>query len=546
MWTLRTFLRRLIWVCMAPLLLLALVSLTVNLLKSQAQRDADLEQHAQLTRQYFDLRLSSRAQGLRTLAQSPHLADALPSAAAWADFYREALAFQANFGDHVVLAHQGRMLMNTRAAPDAPLPAMPGVSGRSAVSQALASGQAAVGDLFDGPLSQVPLLAMAVPLTDPSRAGQTLLAIMEAAQFERQLRDTSLPEGVSALLLDSTGRPIARRGTIDVAVAAPAPFGKRVVLPLERAPWSLVLEVDGTLQRALFLKDAARWLTALAAAAAAAYLAARLAGRRLETGFKSLTMATAPPAPRQDIAEIAHARALLQRLNQQRDQKEAELRGLLAQIGQAQELERKRIALDLHDDLQQTLASLKMSAAALRRADDEAQRPLRQQLAQSIDQQADQAVQSVRRIVEDLRPQALDGLGLEAALEGLVARFAQETGLQASFDTTVAGGGEAMVDPALSITLYRVAQEALNNVRKHAQAQAVAVQLTQGADGQVVLRVADDGRGLPLPPGAGAGLGLVGMRERMRAVGGTLELRPAEGGGTEVLATAPMGSGPAV
>ena len=122
-----------------------------------------------------------------------------------------------------------------------------------------------------------------------------------------------------------------------------------------------------------------------------------------------------------------------------------------------------------------------------------------------------------------------------------MARFERETGLQCAFDADGLDDDEQAVAPALAITLYRVAQEALNNVRKHAQARRLSVRLAQGADGEIELRVRDDGRGLlpPAPASAGSGLGTAGMRERMRAAGGSFHLRTAEGGGTEVVARAP-------
>lgn len=563
--TLQTFLRRLIWVCMAPLLLLALVALVVNLWQSRKTRDTDLEQDARLARQYIDLKIGSHARGLNMLATSPHLAEAELGE----DFYREAQAFHTHFGDHIVLAHQGRMLMNTRVPLGAPLPLMPQVRGRSAVQEALETGQLAVGDVFEGPLSKSLLLAMAVPISDPARTGQILLATIEASRFEQRLQEIPLPAGVSALLLDSTGRQIAARGRVDLLESGPPPFGKRLVLPLELVRWTLVFETDGIPEQTALLTDATLWLTALALAAGAAYFAARSAGKSLENGLQSLaTPSTGAPA-RRDIAEVGQVRDRLLQLNLQRDQQQAELRQLLTQIGHTQELERKRIALDIHDDLQQTLASLKLSATSLYKADADDQQALRRQLAQALVEQASQAVQSTRRIIDDLRPQMLDDLGLEAALESLVARFGRETGVEATFQAVSASGDELAVEPGLAIALYRVAQEALNNVRKHARAQTVALQLSQPRDVQLELRVTDDGQGLPPrqttgSPGAvlggvdaaraglarstetGSGLGLAGMRERMRAVGGSLELRSALGGGTEVVALAPIGSGPAV
>jgi signal transduction histidine kinase len=565
MWTLQTYLRRLIWVCMAPLLVLGLVALGFDLRSEQAQRDQDLQQRAQLIRQYVELRLRTEARALTVLASSLEQ----PNAASPAGFYRQIQAFRANFGDHVILAREGQMLMNTRVPLGTALPAMPEVKGRSAVDVALATCQPAVGDLVDGPVSKSLLLPVVVPVLTPGQAtGLVLLATIEVDSLLQRLQQMTLPVGAHFWLLDSTGRTIAASDPTAPLMVPVDMLGRRIELPLELARWSLVVQTDGLAARSTLLRSMALWLIALAAGAAAAYWAAQRAGRSLGDGFKSLATPSAASLPQQDIMEIAHTRERLLQLNHLRDQQQAELRQLLTQIGHTQELERKRIALDIHDDLQQKLASLKLSATALGKADQNGQQALRRELAQAIADQATQAVQSTRRIIDDLRPQVLDDLGLEAALESLMERFERETGVEATFEAVSADGGELSVAPALAITLYRVAQEALNNVRKHAHAQTVALQLRQFTDGHVELRVVDDGQGLPPPrapgsPGAGtdgvdgastapargaaagSGLGLAGMRERMRAVGGTLELRQAEGGGTEVVARTPMGSGPA-
>ena len=685
MWTLQTFLRRLIWAGMAPLLALGLAALTFNLWSAKTQRDQDLAQAARLTREHLDLSLQTEARALRLLAAALQHTEGQVTEAV----YQQAQVFKDHFEDHVVVAHQGWMLMNTRVAFGAALAPMPVVQGRSALSVALATGGAAVGDLFTGPISQSPLLALAVPVGPPQAAAElVLVATMEAARFVQRLQQFPVPAGVRAQLFDSTGRLIASSTLADPPPALEGSLarhlGQRLELPLEAAPWRLVFETDGALEQARLLRDLALWLAALVAAAVAAYLAARGAGRHLEAGFRSLSPGEAPAPSPLDIAEIARTRQLLQRLDRERDEQEAalrasehrawallrlmpepvfvtregllefvngsgcallgapeedllgrrlldfvhpqdrpsvqqglaalprtlgtqgqresricrrggevravlatvvrfelgdglvtlsmlrditqekaavqelersraELRWLLEQLTRAQEQERQRIALDLHDDLQQELASIQMSAAALREAEAAQQPARRQALAQAVEDQARQAVQSTRRIVEGLRPPALDALGLEAALKGLVERFGCETGLSVAFEVVGPGadervqawepGDETFVAPSLAITLYRVAQEALNNVRKHAQARQLSVRLALGAHGQIELRVRDDGRGLsptaPADTGSGSGLGLAGMRERMRAAGGSFQLLAAEGGGTEVVARAP-------
>jgi len=207
MWTLQTFLRRLIWAGMAPLLALGLVVLAFNLWSAKTQRDRDLAQAARLTRDFLDLKLQAEARALSLLATSLPQRDDGPVTAG---FYQQAQAFLEHFGDHVVLAQQGQMLMNTRVAFGVALPAMPVVQGRSAASVALATGAPAVGDLFTGPISQSPLLALAVPAGPPQAPAQrVLVATMEATRFVKRLQQFPLPQGVRVGLFDSTGRSIA-------------------------------------------------------------------------------------------------------------------------------------------------------------------------------------------------------------------------------------------------------------------------------------------------------------------------------------------------
>ncbi|MFM8767796.1 MAG: cache domain-containing protein, partial [Rubrivivax sp.] len=216
---------------MAPLLALGLVVLLLNLRSVHAERDRDLDRTAQLTRQLLDLKLRDEARALSLLAvAAPSEVGQTPAAEA---FYRQAQAFVSQFGNHVILTHQGQMLMNTRLPLGTDLPPVPLVRGHSAISTALTTGQPAVGDLFDGPISQSPLLAMAVPLDIAGQGdGRVLLATMEAARFQQRLADQALPAGVRVSLMDSTGRRIASHPLLDPADAPAEPepsyFSKRL------------------------------------------------------------------------------------------------------------------------------------------------------------------------------------------------------------------------------------------------------------------------------------------------------------------------------
>ncbi|HEX6018709.1 MAG TPA: PAS domain S-box protein, partial [Burkholderiaceae bacterium] len=229
----------------------------------------------------------------------------------------------------------------------------------------------------------------------------------------------------------------------------------------------------------------------------------------------------------------------LKRMHDELATSHADLRRLVAMQDRVQEAERKRIARELHDDLQQTLAAILIEGGAARQAlqaDPEAARaPL-----QRIDELASAAVASTRRIVADLRPQMLEELGLVPALQALARRFEEHSGIDCRFDgVTAAGAGVAA--PSVGTCLYRVAQEGLNNVSKHAHASRAWIELADAGPGHLRLRVGDDGQGMrPSARRKPQALGLVGMSERVRALGGTIRIDTALGAGTVVEVEVPL------
>jgi two-component system sensor histidine kinase UhpB len=195
---------------------------------------------------------------------------------------------------------------------------------------------------------------------------------------------------------------------------------------------------------------------------------------------------------------------------------------------QAQEGERHRVAQELHDEVGQSLTAmlLQVERVARSRGDDgtEALEVLRDSVRASLD--------DVRRIAQRLRPELLDDLGLASALHALAERVTEQTGLPISTDIDrdlPALSGEA------EVVVYRVAQEALTNTLRHAEAERAMLAVHAEGDG-VVLRVRDDGEGIN---GARPGAGIAGMRERALLVGGKLSVRTAGAGGTEVRLTIP-------
>jgi PAS domain S-box-containing protein len=228
------------------------------------------------------------------------------------------------------------------------------------------------------------------------------------------------------------------------------------------------------------------------------------------------------------------------------DRKQAEeIRALLLnQVITVQEEERRRIARELHDETAQSLASLLLGLSALQEA-----RTLRAARGQAGDlhRVATRALAEVRRLAWGLRPAVLDDLGLAAALE----RYAQEFGRTRGITVAVQSDGLTgdRLPAAVETALYRIMQEALSNVARHASARQARVQLERrGAT--VGLVVEDDGQGFdsdqpPAPPTAARGLGIYSMRERAAAHRGALTIDSAPGRGTRVSVEIPIPVAPA-
>jgi PAS domain S-box-containing protein len=230
---------------------------------------------------------------------------------------------------------------------------------------------------------------------------------------------------------------------------------------------------------------------------------------------------------RQRQAELNAAHAALQRLITAQDR--------------VQETERKRIAQDLHDDLQQSLAAIRMDMGAIRQKISAAQDVA--PLLGTVDQLVAAAITATRRIVNDLQPQVLVDLGLVPALEVLAEQFSQRTGIHCEFESRGTTGDASPDMACVATPLYRIAQEALNNVLKHARASAVRLQLAHGADGSLTLRIADNGVGMSQGDRTKAqAFGLQGMRERVRALGGTLRIESEMRAGTTVEVVVPLPS----
>lgn len=226
-----------------------------------------------------------------------------------------------------------------------------------------------------------------------------------------------------------------------------------------------------------------------------------------------------------DVTELKRTGEDLQQVNER-------LRNLSSRLLEIQETERRQIARELHDEIGQALTATRISLQSLERHPEPS--TMSGRLAELVDV-VDRALGQVRSLSLLLRPPLLDDLGLAPALRWLTDQHARRAGLLVEFR-----GGEVdtRYDPAVETACFRVAQEALNNIARHAGARHVAVELQTQADA-LHLRVLDDGTGFDVPAASrraaqGASLGLLSMKERATLAGGGIEWRSIPGEGTEV------------
>jgi two-component system sensor histidine kinase UhpB len=244
-------------------------------------------------------------------------------------------------------------------------------------------------------------------------------------------------------------------------------------------------------------------------------------GRLVERMRKIDLLQPGQRIPEQGGVEVAE---LTRAFNEMLERLETERRESAQRALHAQEAERRRIASGLHDEVGQVLTGV-----LLRLEDDETKEAVRQ------------ALEEVRRIARELRPEMLEQLGLVSALTELSRKFADSSGIRV--ERSFATGLPALSDDS-ELAVYRVAQESLTNIARHADASHVEIALQPGPD-SVVLRVIDDGRGIPTPdPFALNGHGgLRGMREGALLVGGVLAVKRGSEGGVEVRLEVPAGEG---
>lgn len=235
------------------------------------------------------------------------------------------------------------------------------------------------------------------------------------------------------------------------------------------------------------------------------------------------------PGRRLDPAATAEVAAVISTFNSTLDRLESERRVSMHRVLAAQEAERRRIAQELHDQIGQNLTAVVLELKRVREHIDAGEG----EALADAQELARESLEELRRISYELRPAALDDLGLPSALASLCSGIERRAGIKV--ELTV-GDELPVLDDQVELALYRVAQEALTNAARHARCTTVRVSLA-AAGGDVLLHVADDGIGMD---GSFPGGGLRGMRERAVAIGATFETRPSPAGGVDVALRVPV------
>ncbi|MGM9487424.1 response regulator [Ideonella sp. YS5] len=307
--SLARYLRRLIWLSMLPLLLLAVALAADSVRRLQLADDRAGALLALHVAQLADEALNDRILALQMLADSPRL-----DATDLADFHRRAQSFRTRTGGELILADgRGQMLLHSAVRYGDPLPRLPRPAGRAAAPTALATGRPAVGDLFIGPVGRRPMVAVAVPVTREGRADHVLVSPMETSRFQALIDKVDAPQDWHVALLDSRGAVIASRGE-----ATPGEGRQRFSEASAVGPWTIAVQPPAGRFIAVAAGPGAALLLLIVGATVAGLIAGRHGGQRLARAVASLTTSDRQRPQGSAIREIDDARSAIHEADEQR------------------------------------------------------------------------------------------------------------------------------------------------------------------------------------------------------------------------------------
>lgn len=475
----------------------------------------------------------------------------------------------ANIG---LLGSDGRLLCSAVPAPD-----QLDMRDNPAFGRALVSSEVEVGTYVIGPIVRRPVLHLAYAIRNAEGAPCAVAFVAIDLRWLHQLaRQANLPPDYSLLITDRDGRILAHSdaataaaageavpvaGLVDIlrregggvlTVGVPPVSRLFVATPMEGIPGVFVVaglpydrvqsDVNRVFYRTLLGLVLLTLFTIMSAVFAADVSVLRVlralsrTARRFGSG--ELTVRAVLPRSHGELQELAvsfnvMADTLAAR-HREAIQAQTQLRALSQRLQVARDAEAGRIARELHDELGQVLTSLRIDLASLQRS---CPTPEASAMVAEMGERIDGAIDFVRRIASEMRPAVLDRLGLAAALEWLVRGFETKTGLAVALEVQ---DTEEPIDGLVSTTLFRIAQEALTNAARHADATEVGLALSRTEDA-LVLAVRDNGRGIDRAAAEGSqSLGILGMKERARLIGGSCSVRGRAGRGTTITVRVPL------
>jgi signal transduction histidine kinase len=557
--TIQFWLNCLVVACVLPAVIVTSFIIFRSFTQERAGFERDLVGTARALNQAVDAELSGARSALLILTMSPYLA-----AEDFARFYGEAqqAALAINV-DNVVLSDvNGQQLINTLQPFGTPLPLH---AGREQLRRVIETRRPVISDLFIGAVAKRPIISIEVPVLVDGRPRYALAVGIFPERLSEILRRQKMPADWVAGIVDSSGTIVARTAGGDEVV------GKKVSSDLQRAlmrtgegnfegttlegvsvlssfsrstvsGWTVAIGVPkeglfSFLRRALLGNVVAAFVLLVAGILLARVISARIGAsiRSLRDPATELGLPgplVVPPINIQEVHELGQSLVGAQQLIEQRTVERDDLR---RRIMSAQEEERLRLAHDLHDQTGQTVTGAILELKALEPLVDkeghDRVRFLRRQL--------DELGQMLHRIAWELRPASIDELGLTNTLENYLGEWSKKHAINADFhctDVNLDGRSNE-----IRTTIYRVIQEGLTNIAKHAT-NATHVSIVIGVlEGTLHLAIEDNGRGFD-PTGLSSRLGLAGMRERLLLVGGKLEVESSPGAGTTIFARIPLRS----
>lgn len=311
---LRSFLIRLVWLCVLPLLVLAVYMAVDTIKAARHERDVEATNLARNLVVAIDQNLRARIGALNMLAVSPLIDD--PER--WSDLYQEAQGFLQSFGSHVILADGQHMHFSTRQPYGTALPAMFRPPSHAALPAALETGGAAVSDLFISPVTKEEMISIALPSERRWRETLVVMTVVEARQYQHRLEQVALPVGWAISLIDGAGTAIARRGpSTDVDGDDGT---RRYVMKSDQSAWSVVLEIPGEIYRAPLISGGLALMVGVVVATLTGAIGGLMASRRLGDSVAALAEDSAGGGGESSgIAELAAVRRMINNSTERRE-----------------------------------------------------------------------------------------------------------------------------------------------------------------------------------------------------------------------------------